>query len=248
LDGGNNDANFQYAEAVGALLWIARCSHPEIMYAVNQVAAHTKYPSTIKIKAAKRILRYLQGVKHFGIMLRQDPNAQGLKLSFLGFGDSDFAGEPEGSADAMKSLSASIVLVEGVGLIQARSQIQPTIARSTSEAEYVSAGATGQMISSARQLAEEMGFRQDKPTILMEDNQGTIAMVKNVVSGSNTRHIKIQHHYIRELVKNGEIELQYCPTNEMLADILTKPLAKIQFINLRNRLLGHQETPKRGSL
>ena len=73
----------------------------------------------------------------------------------------------------------------------------------------------------------------------MEDNQGAIALAKNPITHSRTKHIDIRYHYIRETVQRGAIDLQYCPTQEMCADLLTKALPKMQFEKLR-QMLGIQ--------
>jgi KUP system potassium uptake protein len=73
----------------------------------------------------------------------------------------------------------------------------------------------------------------------LEDNQAAIAMASNRLSSTKTRHIKVRYHYIRELVQTQEIELVYCPTEEQIADIFTKPLPKDRFLQLRKLLLQH---------
>jgi hypothetical protein len=231
------DKSFNLAEAVGALLWIARCSHPEIHYIVNQLGSQVRYPSSIKIKACKRVFRYLKGSRDIGITFRRNENAD-FKLNLIAYSDSDFAGEPEENDLPMRSASGSVVFLDGIGPICTRVELQPTIALSTSEAEYVAVGKTSQLVSSFRQQLEEMNFQQTAPTIINEDNQATIAMVNKATSGSKTRHIKLKHHYIRELVQNQEIALIYCSTNDMIADILTKALPRDQFLHLRDYLLG----------
>ena len=60
----------------------------------------------------------------------------------------------------------------------------------------------------------------------MKDTQGAICIAKNPVSHSSTKHIDVRYHYVREAVNDDIINLQYCPTQEMVADILTKPLPK----------------------
>ena len=79
---------------------------------------------------------------------------------------------------------------------------------------------------------------QATATTIWEDNQAAIAMTKSVLCSSKSRHIKLDHHYIRQQVNNGEVELKYCPTSEMVADILTKALDRRRFEKLRSILLG----------
>ena len=71
-----------------------------------------------------------------------------------------------------------------------------------------------------------------EPTVLMEDNQGAIAIAKNPMAHARTKHIDIRYHYVREAVQEV-IKLQYCPTAQMIADLLTKPLPRGQFEILR---------------
>ena len=84
-----------------------------------------------------------------------------------------------------------------------------------------------------RRLLSEMRMCSKEPTILKEDNQGAITIAKNPVSHSRTKHIDIRYHYVCEAVKAGSISLEYCSTEEMLADILTKPLPRPRFKKLR---------------
>ena len=65
--------------------------------------------------------------------------------------------------------------------------------------------------------------------MIFEDNQGAIVIARNPVSHSRTKHIDIKYHYMRETVQNGLVELKYCPTKEMAADILSKPLCRGKF-------------------
>ena len=67
------------------------------------------------------------------------------------------------------------------------------------------------------------------PILIKENNQGTIAVVNNLISHNRTKHIEIKFHYVREALEDNIIDLIYCPTEEMTADILTNPLARQQF-------------------
>jgi hypothetical protein len=119
------DKSFNLAEAVGALLWIARCSHPEIHYIVNQLRYQVRYPSSIKIKACKRVFRYLKGCRDIGITFRRNENAD-FKLNLIAYSDSNFAGEPEENDLPMRSTSGSIVFLDGIGPICTRVELEPT--------------------------------------------------------------------------------------------------------------------------
>ena len=74
-----------------------------------------------------------------------------------------------------------------------------------------------------------MEFKQRTATTVFEDNQSCIALAKNPVYHARSKHIDIQHHFIREKVECGDIKVVYMPTEEMVADALTKPLPGPKF-------------------
>lgn len=75
-----------------------------------------------------------------------------------------------------------------------------------------------------------------QPMTIMEDNQGAIAMTKNPIGHRRTKHIDIKYHFVREQVQRGTLQIKYCCTKEMLADLFTKPLTRGQFEYLRSKL------------
>ena len=79
-----------------------------------------------------------------------------------------------------------------------------------------------------------------KPIVIKEDNQGAIALARNPIAHSRTKHIDIRFHFIREAQEEGIIDTVYCPTSEMVADLLTKPIPRGQFEKLRT-LMGMEE-------
>ena len=106
----------------------------------------------------------------------------------------------------------------------------------TAEAEYVTLSTATQEAVWLRKLLEGFGKPQDKATVVMEDNQGEICIAKNPAEHSRIKHIDIRYHYIRETSSENIIELNYCPTQHVIADILTKPLPKGRFEILRNEM------------
>jgi hypothetical protein len=73
-----------------------------------------------------------------------------------------------------------------------------------------------------RVLLEDISFVQNKPTMIKEDNQGAIALSNNPNYHPRTKHINIKHHFIRDKVAKNDVVLDYCPTEEMLADLLIR--------------------------
>ncbi len=135
------------------------------------------------------------------------------------------------------------------GAISWLSQKQATVALSTAEAEYIALGSATQEAIWLRRLLSDLKVEVDTPTDILEDNQGAIAIAKNPVGHKRTKHIDIRYHFIREAVLTGTAHLTYCPTNEMVADILTKPLPRVQFEKLRNEFgLINATTINRGGV
>ena len=110
--------------------------------------------------------------------------------------------------------------------------VKPVVALSTTEAEYVALSAATQEVVWLNRFLSDIKAAQ-MPVVIKEDNQGTIALAKNPISHNRTKHIDIKFHYVREALEDGIINLIYCPTEQMTADILTKPLIRQRFETLR---------------
>ncbi len=116
------------------------------------------------------------------------------------------------------------------------SQRQPVVALSSTEAEYVALSSAAQQAIWLRRLLTELSVNTSAPTPICEDNQGAICLASNPIAHKKSKHIQIRHHYIRECVADGSIELIYVPTAEMVADLLTKALPRHTFQRLRQKL------------
>ena len=167
------------------------------------------------------MLRYLKGTTNFGLIYSDDSDV-------LGYSDADWAGD----MDDRKSTSGYMFQIAG-GPVSWRSKKQDTVALSTAEAEYVALSSAAQECVWMRRLVSELGKPPGEPTTVLEDNQSSIAMARNPQFHGRAKHIDIKHHFVREQVSVGMIELKYCPTREMVADVLTKGLPQQQFSLLR---------------
>jgi hypothetical protein len=115
------------------------------------------------------------------------------------------------------------------GCISWRSKRQPTVAMSTTESEYMALSEATQEAIWLKALLQELKHFHQPSVILHEDNQGCIAISKNPEHHKRTKHIDIKYHFIREKVEDKTLDVKYCKTDEMVADILTKAIPKVQF-------------------
>ncbi|KAL0374896.1 UNVERIFIED_CONTAM: Retrovirus-related Pol polyprotein from transposon RE2 [Sesamum radiatum] len=214
-----------YRSLIGSLLYLT-ATRPDIMFATSLLSRFMQSPSQVHYGAAKRILRYLQGTKDFGIWYKSTNDAK-----LVGYTDSDWAG----SADDMKSTSGYTFSL-GSGIFSWASKKQATVAQSSAEAEYIAAAAASNQATWLRRILEDMGEKQEEPTTIYCDNKSAIAITKNPVQHNRTKHIDIKYHALREATTRGEIELKYCSTEEQLADMFTKALPRDKFEELRMKI------------
>ena len=102
------------------------------------------------------------------------------------------------------------------------SRLQPTVALSTVEAEYMSLAAACQEILHVRQLLKSLGIKFSGPFKMFEDNHGCIALATNAMTTIRTKYIDIRYHFIRKCVQRNQVKVIWIPTLDMVADILTK--------------------------
>ena len=215
-----------YQSMVGSLLYVAIATRPDISQAVGVVSKFNSCPTEAHFTAVKRILCYLKGTLDVTLKYKKTEDGQ-----LVGFSDANYAGDP----DDRHSTSGNVFLMSS-GPISWYSKKQAIVTLSTAEAEYVALSTATQEIVWIRRLLSDLTATQGQATVLMEDNQGAICIAKNPVLHVRTKHIDVCYRYVREAVNDGVINLQYCRTHEMVADILTKPLPKQRFETLRTNM------------
>ena len=214
-----------YAQIVGSLMYASTGTRPDISYTVSTLARFMADPHPIHFDAAKRVLRYLKGTKD--LRLTFGLNDDGL----VGYTDADWASQAH-----RHSISGSVFLVSG-GAISWSSRKQPIVALSTTEAEYIAASDACRELLWLRALSSELNVSFDSSTILHCDNQSAIKVAKNGLLHARTKHIDIRYHFIHETLLNGHLDLVYCPTSEMIADVFMKALPRPKLLYFTN-LLG----------
>jgi len=149
----------------------------------------------------------------------------------VGYSDADWAGD----IDSRRSTTGYLFTIGGVP-VSWKSKRQATVALSTAEAEYMALSAATQEVVWLRKFLKNFEIEQSEATVIFEDNQGCIALAKNPVAHERTKHIDIRYHFIREQIEENTIDVKYLPTEEMLADLLTKGMTKERHMKLCGKL------------
>jgi hypothetical protein len=192
------------------------------------VARFMDRPTEIHVAAVKRIMRYLKGTLGYGILYKGKISDD---LCLKGWCDSDYAGD----LDDRKSTTGYVYML-GSGAISWSSKKQPIVTLSTTEAEFVSAASCACQGVWLRNVLDYLRLKQQGSTVIYCDNSSSIKLSKNPVMHGRCKHIDVRFHFLRDLTKDGVVELVHCRTEDQLADILTKPLKLDSFCKLREGL------------
>ncbi|KXZ41531.1 hypothetical protein GPECTOR_411g255 [Gonium pectorale] len=219
------DEASRFRELIGALMYLAVYTRPDIAQGVYRLARYMAKPTKAHWEHAKGILRYLRGTCDLGLVFGGDG-----KPVVTAFSDSDWAGD----LDTRRSTTGFVFVFNGAA-VSWRSRLQPTVAASSVEAEYMAASSATREALWLEQLLAEFGMKAS-PIRIKTDNQGALSLIKNPVLTERSKHIDIQHHFVRERASRGEVAFEYCPTESMVADTLTKPLGEAKFVPFRRQM------------
>jgi hypothetical protein len=176
--------------------------------------------------AVKRILRYLKGTMNYALWY---PRNQNLQLSV--YSDVDWANY----MDERKNTSGGTFFLRD-SLVAWLSKKKGSISLSTTKDEYIVASTCFTQLLWMIQTLADLEVKYTAPIPIHWDNTSAIRVSKNPVFRSNTKHIPIKYHFLREQVTNIVIYLHYIPSKDHIGNIFTKPLAKAQFEYLCQKL------------
>jgi hypothetical protein len=235
-----------YRGYVGSVLYAAQTCRPDIAYAVKELSRFLVEPLQAHLNAAQRLVCYLHGSKEMSIKYTAPKKNEAGMFSFKmlwndhrldeinGYSDADWAGE----LPSRKSTSGYVFMING-GAVSWKSQTQPVVALSTAEAEYVAISEAAKEALYLRKILAEFKQTSEKPVVLFEDNSAAATWTRNETDHQKSRHIDVRYHHIRDHVAKGDIVVHMCPTQEMVADIMTKALEADLHKRTAWRMMGH---------
>src|SRR5712671_1311868 len=201
-----------YREAVGALNWAALATRPDIAFAVATVARFAANPGPVHWEAVKRIFRYLAGMRELWLSYGE------TRRALEGYADADGS-----MAEDRRAISGYAFLIDG-GTVSWSSKRQEIVSLSTTKSEYVAATHGMKEALWLRSLISKVFGKLRDATVMFSDNQSTITLAHDHQYHARTKHIDVRYHWIRWVIEQGSVQLIYCPTNDMVADALTKAL------------------------
>ena len=221
----------KYHEIIGSLIYLMTYARPDLSYAVSKLSQYLSEPYQQHWVAAKHILKYLRGTSHYELRYLKSE-----ELGILAYSNADWVSD---QSDLCSTTGFCFYLNKESSPISWKSKKEPPVALSTCESEYMALAKTTQESLYLIQLLNGMDPQQRyEPAKILGDNQGAIAVSKDTVNRQRGKHIDIKYHFIRDALHKKKTEIIYCPTTDMFADIMTKPMTKLKLERFKRLLFG----------
>lgn len=217
-------------QAMGALLYLAMCTRPDIAYAMGVLCLFNACPGPKHWKAAKHLMECICSTLNYKIEYSANA-ATSFPSHFLAYADADHGGNPDNGHSTTGS-----VLTIAEGAVSWMSKLQSIIALSTTEAEFVAASKTGCELCWLCNFLADIGTPQSSPLVLNLDNQSAVLVSKQPEPMGRLKHLDCHWFWLRQAVYDGKIKPAYIPSDDMAADLLTKPLARDVVDRLRRKM------------
>lgn len=207
-----------YCSAVGSIMYAMVGTRPDLAHGIGVVSRYMSKLGNLHWEAVKWLLRYIKGTQDLHLVF-----TKAEKLEIQGFCDSDFGGDLD-----MKRSTSGYVFTVGDNVVSWKSSLQPVVALSTTEAEFIALTEAVKESIWLKGLLEDFGFSHGAVKVWC-DSQSAICLSKNNAYHERTKHVARKFHFIRDIVENGEVDVQKVHTSRNPADILTKVVSVSKF-------------------
>ncbi|KAJ9535490.1 hypothetical protein OSB04_un001383 [Centaurea solstitialis] len=210
-----------YASAIGSIMYAMLCTRPDVAYSVSVASRYQQNPGEAHWMAVKNILKYLRRTKEMFLVFGGSED----EISVTGFTDTSF----QTDRDDFRSQSGYVFTLNG-GAISWKSSKQNTITDSTTEVEYIAASDASKEAVWLRNFITDLRVVTSisKPVDIYCDNSGVVAQAKETREHHKSRHVLRKYHLIQEIIGRGDVRICKIPTDENVADPLTKPIARVK--------------------
>jgi hypothetical protein len=229
-----NKLSKQDAEAfhstTAKLLYLAKRTRPDILTAVIFFTTRVQSPDEDDERKLERVMKYIKATSHLALTLEPEQ-----RINVTAYIDASYGVHING-----RSHTGSVITL-GKGAVHSKSTKQKLVSKSSTEAELVALSDEASQVLWTRNYLQHQGYKMS-PAKVYQDNMSTIAMAdKGRSTSERTRHINVRYFFTKDKVESGELVIEYLPTEDMVADILTKPLQGALFAKLRRKLLNCDE-------
>jgi hypothetical protein len=218
----------RFHSIVAKVLYLAKRVRPDLLTTCTFLAGRVLFATEQDDRKLDRMMKYINSTMELGITFDMSED-----MSICAFIDASYGVHADG-----KSHSGAVITLGKHGPVHAKSNKQKLVTKSSTEAELVSLSDNISQVIWTRDFLMSQGYNMKAATVY-QDNMSTMALAeKGRSTAEKTRHINIRYFFVKDRVEAGEIEIKYCPTEHMLADILTKPLQGQAFRDMRDILLN----------
>lgn len=238
LDTDELDEKFKirYRQHVGELLYAYVWIRLDYGHAIVQLTRFMSNPKQSHWNALIRLLRYIKSCTSLGLTFRKSKEVLASDIPILlgpVYADSNYAGDPE-----FRKSTTGIIIKLNNNVIDWQSKRQASVSDSSTHAEYIALHEAAKKVMWIRQMLNQMGFTQAKPTMIYGDNMASLLYAKNEVNHGRMKHIDVKHHFIQEqILVHKTIDVSHISTTLQQADMLTKALSKHLFNDFRTKVM-----------
>ncbi len=220
----------QFMSLNSMLMFIGQRTYPEIRPAVIKLSTKYNKATELDLCKATRVAQYVYGCKETHQLILAPKS-----LKMMCSADASYAEHADGKSHSGGTVGFESDTCCNFAFISCK---QPVVAKSVGEAELIAQNRVGDYVEWAREMLLEFGYPQETVPMYVDSQCAMQMLQQGTGSFKRAKHIKVRFFWMKELLDNGSLKLIYMPTDELVADILTKPLTGWKFQYLLYKLIG----------